>query len=58
MNLQARIDYLTEMLESAKYECNVNVNPVKIACQFSEVANDIESIIATLEHIRELKSKQ
>ncbi|ANA49166.1 hypothetical protein PMW_41 [Pseudomonas phage phiPMW] len=57
MNIQARIDYLTEMLESAKYEANVNVNPARIAYEFSDLVRNLEEAIATLEHIKELKAK-
>ncbi|WYV99097.1 hypothetical protein NoPa_00099 [Pseudomonas phage vB_PpuM-NoPa] len=57
MNLQARIDYLNEMLESATYEANVNVNPARIAYEFSDLAHNLELAIATLEHIKELKAK-
>lgn len=57
MNIQARIDYLTEMLESTKYEANVNVNPVRIAYEFTDVVLALEEAIATLEHIKELKAR-
>lgn len=57
MNIQARIDYLTEMLESATYEVKVNVNTARIAYEFSYLARNLEEAIATLEHIKELKSK-
>lgn len=58
MNIQARIDYLTEMLESAKYEYRSNRGDDAVSVlktmQYGDIVEHLEMTIATLEYLKEL----
>lgn len=55
MNIQNRIDQLTEMLESAKYEKRMAVGDIWE--EWGEVVEDLERVIANLEYIKDREDR-